>query len=371
MRAAPLAIAALLLLPVPSPASWPSSGMAYTGTAPTTNCPLGNTFADGCPGAQSAGSVQHTNFFTGYGTVYANRPAWNVSGVDYPVGYSGTLTSAATPTLPACATRSGSTITINSAPCTITHLDFSVGNSWCLVDNASGASTVTIDNNKFANGSGCNANGGALLTLTGSAPVVVQYNQFTGNQVGGGGLLQALMQNNAPVTSIDVHYNAFIDTDQADIQLNSPTTLNVSFKYAEGVGCCTNHGDWVIPNYSGTGAYNDSFDTVYSAGTRTNATTFCYVTAQNGAGVISGSCKNMTLVAAGAVQGQVGFMLESDQVTVNTFVVTDNWIDSTDSFGYYTDQSGSTFNGPITCSGNKDLITGATATGTFLGASCN
>jgi hypothetical protein len=354
---------------LPSP-----SATFSTGGGGGSNCPQGTADPnDGCSGAALTGSIQHSNFFTGYTTQsYAHRPAWNVAGVDYPVGYSGTLTSAATATLPACATRSGSTITINSAPCNINHLDFSVGNSWCLVDNAAGSNTVTIENNKFNNGSGCNANGGALLTLTGSAPVIVQYNQFNGNQVGGGGLLQALMQNNAAVSSITVQYNAFIDTDQADIQLNSPTTLNVHYNYAEGLACCTNHGDWVIPNWSGTGAYNDSYDTVYSGGTRSSATTACYVTAQNGAGTISGSCKNMVLVAnGGGPQGAISFLFESDAVVVNTFVVTNNWLDASEAFGYYTDQSGSTFNGPITCSGNKDLITGATAAGTFLGRTCN
>lgn len=354
------------------------------------SCPQGTADPnDGCSGAQTAGSVQHSNFFTGYTTVtYAHRPAWNVSGVDYPVGFTGTLTDASTATLPACASRSGSgsgpfTVTVNSAPCTLTHLDFSTKNGICVIDNASGSGTVTFDNDNFAWGTNCNVNGGALLTLSGSAPVVVQYSQFTGSQAGAGGLQEALMQNTggASPSSMTVHYSAFIDTDQADIQMNLPTTLNVSFNYAEGVGCCTNHGDWVIPNWTGTGVYNDSYDVVYSGGTRTAATTFCYVTASNGAGTISGTCKNMTLVAngcatctpAGPGLPTVGAMMESDATVVNTFVVTNNWFDKTNATtnGYYTDQSGSTFNGPITCTGNKDLISGATASGTFLGHTCN
>lgn len=356
----------------PSPAATFTSGGGGA-------CPQGTADPnDGCSGAQTAGSVQHSNFFTGYTSVsYAHRPAWNVSGVDYPVGFTGTLTDASTATLPACASRSGSgsgpfTVTVNSAPCTLTHLDFSTKNGICVTDNASGSGTVTFDNDNFSWGTNCNINGGALVTLSGTAPVMVQYSQFTGSEAGAGGLQEALLQSQGTApSSITVEYSAFINTDQADIQPTVPGIVNVHFNYAEGVGCCGNHGDWVIPDWAGTGVYNDSYDTVFSAGTRTAATTFCYVTAQNGAGTISGFCKNNTLVANGSAQGTVGFMLESDQVTVNSFTVTNNWIDSTDAFGYYTDQAGSTFNGPITCSGNKDLITGATATGTFLGHTCN
>lgn len=366
----------LLLITSPAMAQWGSIQPLSHSVSPPGSCPQGNSFPDGCPGAQFTGSNQVTNFFTGYTTVsYANRPAWNVAGVDYPIGYAGSPVDASTATLPACASRTGSgggpfVVTVDTAPCTLTLLDFSLHNGICVVTNASGPSTVTFDNDKFGWGTNCNANGGALLTLSGTAPVVVRYSQFTGSQVGSPGLQALLQTQGGPPTSIDVHYSAFIATDQADIQLNNPTTLNVSFNYAEGVGCCTNHGDWVIPNWSGVGAYNDSFNTVYS-GPATGATTFCYITAQNGVGTISGSCDNDTLVANGAGVETVGSLVETDAVVVNAFSVSNNWFDKTDAFFYYLDQSGSTFNGPITCTGNKDLITGLTVTGTIAGQSCN
>lgn len=348
------------------------------GVANTTvsNCPQGTSSPDGCSGAQPAGSWQVSNFFTGYGGVtYANRPAWNVSGVDYPVGYSGALADASTATLPGCASRTGSgggpfVVTVNTAPCTLSHLDFSLHNGICVIDSASGGGTVTFDNDYFAWGTNCNANGGSLLVLSGTAAVIIQYSQFTGSQIGSPGLEALVQTNTASPASVTVQYNAFLHTDQADIQLNAATTLNVSFNYAEGIGCCGNHGDWVIPNWTGTGVYNDSFDTVYT-GAATAATTLCYITAQNGSGTISGYCKNNTLVANGAGMPTVGFLVETDAVVVNTFSVSNNWMDITDSFGYFTDQSGSTFNGPITCTGNKNLITGATATGTIAGHTCN
>lgn len=358
---------------VPTPFSYTITAAPVGGRG---SCPHGNSFPDGCPGAQSSGNWQVPTFFTGYtARSYPNRPAWNVAGVDYPIGYAGTLTDASTATLPACASRTGSgsgpfSITINTEPCTLSHLDFSTRNGICVTDNASGSGTVTFDNDKFGWGTNCNANGGSLLYLRGTAPVVIQYAQLTGSQVGSPGLEALVQTSGASPASVTIHYSAFIATDQADIQLNAATTLNVSFNFAQGIGCCGNHGDWVIPNWTGPGAYNDSFNTVYT-GPSSAATTLCYITAQNGVGTISGSCKNNTLVANGHGTPTVGFLVETDAVVVNAFSVSNNWMDMTNSYGYFTDQSGSTFNGPITCSGNKNLITGATATGTIAGHACN
>jgi hypothetical protein len=57
------------------------------------SCPNGNSYADGCAGANQSALFQHANFFTGYAqqttgakTAYDIRPPWNVAGVDYPVG---------------------------------------------------------------------------------------------------------------------------------------------------------------------------------------------------------------------------------------------------------------------------------------------
>src|SRR5690242_321391 len=103
-----------------------------TGTSSTVStCPRGTAYVsagDGCAGAQATGSVQVANFFTGFtGQSYPARPPWNVAGVDYPVGYSGTLNDPTTVSLPACVTaHSGSTWTINTdhQPCVLDHLDF-------------------------------------------------------------------------------------------------------------------------------------------------------------------------------------------------------------------------------------------------------
>jgi hypothetical protein len=85
-------------------------------------CPKGTAFADGCAGAQPGAGIYPTMLDV-YG---ANRPPWNVAGVDYRVGadegpFKDPLLAA---NLPACASvRAGteSWVSINSVPCTIEH----------------------------------------------------------------------------------------------------------------------------------------------------------------------------------------------------------------------------------------------------------
>jgi hypothetical protein len=125
---------------------------------PSGTCPKGTAYPDGCPAAP-AGVVQYPNLLASYG---ANRPPWNVAGVDYHVGVpAGTVLTdwqLVTPT--SLGNPSGSVsfdadpvslfnnkIHLGSGSYTFNNIDFSLhGGAW-IYTNA--ATSITVTNSKF------------------------------------------------------------------------------------------------------------------------------------------------------------------------------------------------------------------------------
>jgi hypothetical protein len=359
-----------------------------TGTNPASTCPQGDAYpADGCAGAQANGSVQHTNFFTGYtnGAGYAPRsgcnvggycrPPWNVAGVDYPVGYSGTLADPVQGGLPSCATLSGSgsgpySVSV-SGNCTISGFDFSLHNGICVTVMGSG--NVTLSNNKFAWGTNCNGGGSHIVTVDNTAgAVTIKYNEFDGGQSTSDNLGNLIGDSSGTSTvTVNVEYNALLDTDQADIQPTGPGKVwNITYNYVENVGCCGNHGDFTIPNNgSGTLTVNDNYNTVY--GHAATATTLCYITAANTGGTVTGTCNNETLIGNPGGSITVSYLVEISAGTLGNWSINNNYMDSNGSYGFFTTMPGYVLSGTITCTGNINLNTGGKATGTLGGATCN
>jgi large repetitive protein len=351
-----------------------------TGTSPAAStCLQGTAYVsagDGCQGAQASGSVQHLNFFTGYtGSTYPVRPPWNVAGVDYPVGYSTSITLA-TPTQTALqascpgASYSGNTLTISgSSDCTINGFDFSKVSN-CAAVTISNSATVTLSNNNFDT-SGCTVYG-VTISFTGNGTYNILYNQFTGsgypvNNGGPGGFMQS---NSGLSYTANINYNAFLATDQSVMSGNSGTN-NMHYNYAENLGCCGNHADFNISTQtSGTVTWGMSFNTIY--GHYATATTECYVSTGGVGGTITGYCNNQTMIANPGGPVTVSYMIESSDGTIGNWSANNNYLDINGSYGYYaTMTTGQTVVGAITCTGNMDLSTGAQATGTFTGATCN
>ncbi|MGA7383575.1 MAG: hypothetical protein WBW81_02425, partial [Methylocella sp.] len=139
-------------------------GSAWTSPAFATNpnCPQGNAYADGCLRAQR-GTPQNPTLLNMYG---ANRPPWNVAGVDYPTGYTGTLKDpTVSRNLPSCASYSTSAgnhnnlVEVTNAPCTLDHLDFSLYNGICVEINAGiNNDLITFTNDNFKAGTGTSNN---------------------------------------------------------------------------------------------------------------------------------------------------------------------------------------------------------------------
>lgn len=341
----------------------------------------GDSFSsvDGCLGANPNSSVQHPTFFTGYvpTITFAVTPPWFNAGVKYPVGFDTTLAlqDPSTATLPGCASYAASNVNITSAPCTLNGFDFTLHNGICLhVTSAVSSGTVTISNSHFAAGSSCNPVGGALVTFNSGSTFngVFQFNQVDGtfDRTDGcsGGCLQALMIFNNTGNNT-VQYSAFINTNQHDVQFNGVGTHLAQFNYIEGLGISPSHGDWIISNYSGTGTQSitSQYNTGYSGPFGfANATAFCYLTNfDNTTAVLTNSaCNNDTWVSP---NGGVSTLVELNPGgIIDTVSVQNNYLYTTppsQNFFLMPTQTGSVFNGPMTCKNNTRMDTGATVTG--------
>jgi hypothetical protein len=156
---------------------------------------------------------------------------WNVPGVDYPVGYDTTLTlkdPTVAGTLPSCASLSGASVTINSAPCTINGFDFSLHNTHLSTAGSLGSNLVTISNSKFNCVVGSTTQLDSLHVGGGAQNVKIFYNTLDGG-------------SNAPNVTCGP---AADDGQTATIgSVASSGTLDIEFNYAFHCDSkCVNYG---------------------------------------------------------------------------------------------------------------------------------
>jgi hypothetical protein len=345
--------------------------VAITQQAQTATCPQGDAYADGCVGAQATGTASISNFFTGYtGTNYPIRPPWNVAGVDYPVGYDGgTLKDpSVSGNLPSCAKYSINNVSVVSTPCIIDHFDFSLHNGICLSLGINSSSTITVTNNKFRAGTGCEPTGFGLINITGNSPVVIKYNSmddvYLNNQEG----QIRFVGNDTPGVGT-IEYNDFRRTTAGLIDFGSSAKLTLKYNYSQGIGTAGNHADWFIFNSPrGTNTVIDeAFNTVYADPTSQSGTAFCYLSGNSGT-TINGGCQNDTYVDISGFSYVIRF--EPGSSSGNSMYGNNNYIDSTGGYGPIESRN-SAGTATVTCSGNKNLVTGEPITGSFGFVTCN
>jgi hypothetical protein len=377
MRRFLIALLSLTALAVPA-ASWgvtTSANLAVIVMAPVAGgsgvCPRGTTDPnDGCQHAQATSSFQRSNFFTGYtGRNYgANRPPWNVAGVDYPVGYDTTATLAdplTAGTLPACATVSGHTVTVNSAPCTIQHFDFSLHSGMCLEIFLTGGNTVTVQNNKFGWGPNCNPAGGGMMTVRGNGNLVFKYNQVESSL---SAQLEGIIKFNNTGT-LTAEYNAFFNMSKDTFHgWPASTTVVTRYNYAENMGSPGVHANYTYMD--GTQTWNSEYETILNTAAGCCTTALCQFEL-NPVTVPSIRCANNVLVSRpGGSSGNptarlitVGY--PSGDPTLTNLVIQNNYGDTTGTGGggYFVIEGGRIIN--KTCTGNKDMTNGSTLTGRF------
>jgi len=279
-----------------------------------------------------------------------------------------------------CATYASNMVTINSAPCTVKGFDFSLHNGIGLRISGSitNGALVMITNNKFAYGSAFNPVGGALIwsNTGGFINITIKYNHFDGiysftDSCSGGcptAFIVLLSKGNNTI-----QYNSFFNTNQHDIEPSAPGTFIAEFNYIQRVGLNPSHGDWIESNNkSGNQILTEDHNTGYSgpSGMASHAGAFCYVTNfNNTTAVVTGGCQNDTWVATGSSGSSgVGYLISINPGgIVNDVTISNNYMDDSGSYGYMYNptQDGSVMNGPITCTGNKSLTTGAKIAGTI------
>jgi hypothetical protein len=352
----------------------------------TGSCPQGSAYADGCQGAQAGGSILIPNFFNGYaGVNYGdNRPPWNVAGVDYPVGYSGSLKDPTAPgNLPDCAVYSAHGVSVNAdvQPCTVSHLDFSLHNGICVRVSGSGGHTAIFDNDKFGAGSSCNSFGGIISVGSDSRlDLVVQYSEFADNYRCTN--CQGDIGWNATGT-VTVRYSSLLGINCRVINVSAAGsgTFIRQYNYLEGIGGLTGcHGETVEYNTSltivqDTEAFNNYYVPASSCGGITSCdTALSYVT--SGAprvGTISNSVvQNNVMITRLTPNGKVTvsspiWIDTTFSNNIKSVTVNQNYIDPAGSYWpilvYPPNGTGSI--GSAACSGNKLLTTGAPITGTL------
>jgi hypothetical protein len=224
-----------------------------TQQAQTGTCPMGSAYADGCSGAPT-GTPQYPTLLTQYG---ANRPPWNVPGVDYYVGIpAGQTLTAWTTAFASCIGNPGSNCTVGGGTwqwnSTYSLLECSAGNAvlngidftagtipgYSFYWGAPGCSSLTITNSKIgclpAVGTGQNAPAFGGFNVQGNTSLTFRYNSADySNCIGSGGASTAGLwdwSEGCSSCAMDIEYNYFKDLDNTS-GIFSGTMLSFIYKY--------------------------------------------------------------------------------------------------------------------------------------------
>jgi hypothetical protein len=362
---------------------------AYCATA-YASCPKGTAYfsvGDGCMKAQAAGSVRRTNFFTGFtGQTYPVRPPWNVAGVDYAVGYSGTLKDPAVAgNLPACVSSYNANIFFANAdmqPCVLDHLDFTLHGGYCFVVTGTRGQTVTFSNDHFATGtSNCTEYSGWIQVDAGyTANVLVEYSEIDDNYgCNCGGAITMVGTG-----SIRVRYTAGIGITGRleNVGPGSTGAIINQYNYIEGIGNGYEHGEVVEINSANPYVYAELWNTYYAGSTNCCDTALLYITSgpglQGPGTMTSSNASYNVLVARGNTTQPYNIVVAapimvdtSANTTIGTLTVTNNYVDSLASYfpitvDYNANSTGSI--GSSSCSGNISLVTGTLTDGVTVTA---
>ena len=331
--------------------------------------------SDGSANAPS-GASQFSTLLNGY----AARPAWNVAGVDYAVGYAaGTvLKDPMTAALPAGVTRDAAnhTFLITGNNVVLSGWDFSLEGGWQVM--ATNANNPIISNNYFKIG----ANGLQPISLlgvpngyTGQGATIVN-NVIDGNNVDIGG--QALIATSRGGTFV-IQYNLIqnsgcdlIDAGADTLASGVVTTYDVRYNVLKNAGQQTSgHPDWFQTfannHYNNiTIDYNTVIQTGYPPGGGSQGFTLDGNANAPLATFDGGSVSNNTIIVTSTPVGATGYAMRFSTDLINgTFTVANNYIDasglSNGGINYDIRQSiaGGPYHGTIKSFGDVNMVTGA------------
>jgi len=401
-----LALVAILALATPAHAWLSRGGLA---------CPFGSAYSDGCVGAPAGGSYIDRNFFNDVrqsGQTYVTRPPWNVPGVDYAIGYTGTLQDPATATLPTGCSYNATgvaghttwpTIFCNSfagaTNPTLSGLNLSsVGGHSCttLMFNNALAGPVTYSNNYYKWDATCG--GGPFASISAStASVTVTSNTVDMTDASPGEMAAVTID----VTGAQTYqYNVFINSQCRWVSNlaggNTPGDTVIQFNAFIGMGYSCSDTGVHLESYETSGGhatglgtmanFNTSFNVVSMAGSWNGlmaGVVSPFFQNNNGYGtntVTNTIINNNVLIGNSANAGVsgLGYLVQLQHNYMTNVSIQNNYVDSTGTFGNYicanapdSNAGGVTpFGSAPTIAGNIDLKTGAAANSMNYSGSC-
>jgi hypothetical protein len=360
-------------------------------------CPMGSAYADGCSNAP-AGTIQYPSLLARYG---ANRPPWNVAGVDYHVGMpSGQTITPWTTTFAACLATPNTNCSVGGATwqwqtnynviacvagnATLNGIDFTAGtiNAGGYVPGCSG---LTITNSKFGCIPGAGASAGwstwHFQNTSGHTNLVFDNNtvDFSGcvgygssptNQTA---FLWADQICQGSSCTVELKYNYFRDIAGGPFFFGGAmSSFTHEYNVVESPVTCTpacTSGQYHMNSLSwGSGgnvtnakvAFNTEFSSLAYAG----AAEFYQMYNNGGGSFTSPVVANNTFPASSTgcsymVHGNTGYSGPSTTVTNGS--VTNNYFDITGCFGAFYPSSMTSAQG-WSSSGNINMLTGGTVT---------
>jgi hypothetical protein len=316
-------------------------------------CPMGSAYTDGCASAPicTPGTnycYQQTNFFTGYtGVNYgANRPPWNVAGVDYPVGINSSCSGGGlkdpTANPPAGTSYNGNNLKVTGTNVTIDCYDFSLHNGVGITITPSARGTVTVTNSYWRGGSAIN-NGFAMAVFApssncGATGVSMIFNNNYIDTTGNTSTSFESYVNwvcNGPIT---IEYNYFKNSPKDFTHLagsSSTGSFTMRYNYGQGMARAAGAHGQPMNNYGQHGSGDiESWNTWYGdGGEGANAGVTALCNFDGGAGEANPTCANNTLVGGAAYM--VYMTGESSSAMTGTMTVSNNYMDFRNSYGPY------------------------------------
>ncbi len=243
----------------------PANAGAWSGPGNPGSCPFPLTAqSDGCSLAKFSATTRIPTFFTGYAAQsgqgpYTVRPAWNVAGVDYPVGFYTPLAQLIDVRVsqpPGCFLRNlGASVAMQcsgSGDLLISGYRFDLHGGTFLIISSSNYTSATITNSYFLNGPVSDRPGGALVLvgyLVGD--LIITNSTFDGNgRVMTKGLSYLVEDPRSNMSRDIIQQNAFFRSPQKGIGTGPCGDTFIQQNYFEELEASASHGEFTIDGSS-------------------------------------------------------------------------------------------------------------------------
>ena len=266
---------------------------------------------------------------------YAVRPAWNVAGVDYAVGYASgtTLKDPSTISMAGVSVDTvNHVINVNGSNVTLNGYDFSLAGGWGVTVNS--GSNITIENSKFVVGSNVKM---PIYVTSGASNVTIQY-----NVIDGGGTTQQMLVGADGAGTTTIQHNLIQNAWGQNIVISSDVggeNWIVRYNVIQNAGLGFNqgaHGDW-IQTYNLPGMNTNSFDVSFNTfvqnipiaqGRTQGISAFSSNSGPDSGGVLNEAFTNNTFIANNGAYVNYGIIIDTARL-IEAVTIRNNYFDRT------------------------------------------